>query len=286
MRPGVSAAAPLGPYSEVFGGFADAVTAHRCNAATGTIALRVAGSGRTIASTARTVSVMIELPGEGQLQRRTPGGWVTDACTLGRLFLDLPGDEFEVRLDGACRLLHLWFEPEVFATLSAAGDERPIAIDALRALDGQPLPTLIPVLCRTLLGGKVDRALAIRALVACSRQASVAQRGPGLTPAVLRRVIAATDHPNRVRSLAELAAIAELSAFHFSRQFRHETNQSPYSFLLRRRVQHAMRHLSRPDEPVDRIAQDMGFTHSSHMGRAFNKAFGMSPAAARRHLLP
>ena len=145
---------------------------------------------------------------------------------------------------------------------------------------------LIPTLCRTLLGGKFDRAIAIRALVACSRQAASRRRLAGLTPSTLRRVVAATDYPDSVASLADLAGIAGLSPFHFSRQFKHETNQSPYSFLLCRRVHHAMRHLARSDDPLDRIAEAAGFTHASHMGRAFNKAFGMSPAAARRHLLP
>jgi AraC family transcriptional regulator len=79
-------------------------------------------------------------------------------------------------------------------------------------------------------------------------------------------------------SLEVLAEVAGLSRFHFARQFRVSTGESPMGYVLRARMERARVLLSRPEHPtIAHIASSLGFADQSHFTRTFRRFFGLTP---------
>jgi AraC family transcriptional regulator len=84
-------------------------------------------------------------------------------------------------------------------------------------------------------------------------------------------------------ALHELAALARVSVRHFERAFRQSLGVPPHTYVLERRVSAARDLLlSQPTLTVEQIAQQVGFSSSSHLGSVFSRQTGYSPATFRR----
>jgi AraC-like DNA-binding protein/predicted transcriptional regulator YdeE len=83
--------------------------------------------------------------------------------------------------------------------------------------------------------------------------------------------------------LHDLAALVDLSPFHFQRLFARELGESPAQCVNRVRLERAA-HMCRAnsDLSMSELATDCGFSSPATFSRAFSKAFGMSPAAFSR----
>ncbi|HQT62409.1 MAG TPA: GlxA family transcriptional regulator [Acidiphilium sp.] len=92
----------------------------------------------------------------------------------------------------------------------------------------------------------------------------------------------ARDHLHEALPIERLAEAARLSVRQFGRAFRRETGETPAKAVERLRVEAARVRLQEGSEPVELIAQAVGFTDPERMRRAFVKLFGMSPQAVRR----
>lgn len=90
------------------------------------------------------------------------------------------------------------------------------------------------------------------------------------------------DEQIRLECLAELVG---LSRFQLSRSFKAATGQSPYQFLLERRIARARGLLAMQSESLAGIAYSCGFASQSHMTDVFRKAFKMSPGRYRQSRL-
>ena len=100
----------------------------------------------------------------------------------------------------------------------------------------------------------------------------------GLEPRALRRVRAYIDeNVGRPISLEDLANVAGVSRFHFARQFRASTGESPMGFVLRARIERGKVRLRERDVTVSRIATELGFADQSHFTRTFRRLVGTSP---------
>lgn len=97
---------------------------------------------------------------------------------------------------------------------------------------------------------------------------------------VFREVEATLDQPLRV---ADLGRIVGLSLFHFSREFRRVTGQSPYAFILSRRIARGAHLLATTQLPISEIARKVGFKTHAHFTNAFAKGLGMTPRRYRLH---
>jgi AraC family transcriptional regulator len=78
-------------------------------------------------------------------------------------------------------------------------------------------------------------------------------------------------------SLAELAAVADLSPMHFARLFRRSVGVSPRQYVLRRRIVRAQALLSLTRHRLVDIALAVGFSSQSHMTALFSRCLGISP---------
>jgi AraC family transcriptional regulator len=81
--------------------------------------------------------------------------------------------------------------------------------------------------------------------------------------------------------LAEAAAQAGLSSFHFLRVFRAVLGVTPHQYLIRARLRRAARLLADPARSITDIALDVGFADLSNFVRTFHRAAGVSPGAFR-----
>jgi AraC family transcriptional regulator len=80
----------------------------------------------------------------------------------------------------------------------------------------------------------------------------------------------------------DLATIAGLSPFHFSRAFRDSFGDSPHSYLLRRRIERSQGLMLTTNATLADIALDCGLVDQAHFGKLFRRLVGESPGAWRR----
>nr|WP_246407846.1 AraC family transcriptional regulator [Microvirga lupini] len=90
------------------------------------------------------------------------------------------------------------------------------------------------------------------------------------------------DNIHRQITLAELAAAANLSAFHFARRFKAATGQTPLRFIAERRVVEAKKRLRSGVMPLAQVALECGYTGQSHFTTAFKAVTGVTPGIYRR----
>ena len=104
----------------------------------------------------------------------------------------------------------------------------------------------------------------------------------GLPPAAMRRVDEYMEaHLCENIELSMLAAIANLSVFHFAREFKRSTGLSPHTYLVRKRVERAKNMLARTNCSLTEIALAVGFSDQSHLARHFRKIVGSTPKQFR-----
>ena len=103
-----------------------------------------------------------------------------------------------------------------------------------------------------------------------------------LDPRTLARVAEAVEaRLDETLTLADLAAVAGLSTFHFARSFRAATGLAPHQYVLARRIDLAKRLVLTTAEPVQEIAWSAGFENVSHFRRQFAAQIGVLPGALR-----
>ncbi|MEU5737693.1 helix-turn-helix transcriptional regulator [Streptomyces tendae] len=78
-----------------------------------------------------------------------------------------------------------------------------------------------------------------------------------------------------------LARVALMSAGHFSRSFRAAYGETPYSYLMTRRIERAMALLRRGDMSVTEVCFAVGCTSLGSFSSRFTELVGESPSAYR-----
>jgi AraC-like DNA-binding protein len=79
-----------------------------------------------------------------------------------------------------------------------------------------------------------------------------------------------------------LARDAHMSAGHFSRQFRLAYGESPYGYLMTRRIERAMALLRRGELSVTEVCFEVGSSSLGTFSTRFTELVGMPPSAYRR----
>jgi AraC-like DNA-binding protein len=80
-----------------------------------------------------------------------------------------------------------------------------------------------------------------------------------------------------------LARGAHMSAGHLSREFRLAYGESPYGYLMTRRIERAMALLRRGDLSVTEVCLAVGCSSLGSFSSRFKQLVGMPPSSYRRH---
>lgn len=100
---------------------------------------------------------------------------------------------------------------------------------------------------------------------------------------LLRRVRDRMDREYAQRlDVDSLARGVHMSAGHLSRRFREAFGESPYSYLMTRRVERAMALLRRGDLSVTDVCFEAGFTSMGTFSTRFTELVGVPPCLYRR----
>lgn len=106
--------------------------------------------------------------------------------------------------------------------------------------------------------------------------------GPPSDLVLLRRAKDRIDreyaHPLDVESIARAVG---MSAGHFSRRFRQEFGEPPYSYLMTRRIERAMVLLRRGEHTVTDVCFAVGFSSLGTFSTRFSELVGVSPSEYR-----
>jgi len=85
----------------------------------------------------------------------------------------------------------------------------------------------------------------------------------------------------RPLDVAELARAAFMSTAHFSRQFRAAYGETPYGYLMTRRIERAKLLLRRGDLSVTEVCLEVGCTSLGSFSARFTEMAGQTPTAYR-----
>lgn len=209
----------------------------------------------------------------------------------GAITLMPQGASSDWQIDGTFAFLHLYIPDAILRAFAAETlDAAPAAVDLPEITFAQDpallgaLPALAeataPLTARAALNEVLHRLLAAPGW----QGLRPARASGGLPPATLRRLRDHVDaHLDQPLRLADLAAVAGLSEFHFHRAFRATTGLTPQAFLDRARIARAEA-LITAATPLAEVAAACGFAHHSHLTRTFRKARGVTPSAWRAAL--
>jgi AraC family transcriptional regulator len=107
----------------------------------------------------------------------------------------------------------------------------------------------------------------------------------GLSLERLKRVYDYIEaHLNDRLTLTDLASIACLSPYHFSRSFKRAVGIGPARYVIQRRLERAKTLMRRTNQPLAMIAQEVGFVDQSHLICVFRRETGVTPGHFRAAL--
>jgi len=126
--------------------------------------------------------------------------------------------------------------------------------------------------------------LALAAYLLRDRHARAPEHvGGGLPPRRLRRVTAyIEDNLASDLSLADLTAVAGVSASHFQLLFKQSVGLPVHRYIIHRRVDRAIALLRIGALPMSEIALEAGFANQSHLARCMRRVAGITPSDVRR----
>lgn len=162
-----------------------------------------------------------------------------------------------------------------FRGMAALSD--PVGTSLMRSLgamadggDAQDWPLLMDT---------IGASLALRLMQVMGANVRISRLPTGRMSRVMDYI---NDHLDRVLTLDELSQVAGLSMFHFARQFKRETGESPHEYVLRTRVAKAVSLARIGATPLSIIALACGFSSQAHMTKAIKAKTGATPGQHQR----
>lgn len=216
--------------------------------------------------------------GTRRLDRYCNGGWP------GAVSVMPAGQWSDWEITTAFRFVHFHLPDDTLRAAYARTIDRDARLLDIREVTQDHDPAMMHPLAqmaRAALNGDVLQAdVAAAELIASLPERTITLKG-GLSPRQLSLVdewIAV--HLGEAIRLADLAAVADLSEFHFHRMFFATRGTSPHRWVQSRRIDAAKILLS-GGEPIAAIAASCGFSGQSHLTRVFKAETGTTPAAYR-----
>lgn len=86
------------------------------------------------------------------------------------------------------------------------------------------------------------------------------------------------EHFSEPLNIDDMAKEIGMSKFHFFRLFKQVFNQSPYQYLLQKRLRYAVVLLKKGNTSISEIAMETGFSDIYAFSKAFKNTYGVSPS--------
>jgi AraC family transcriptional regulator len=206
------------------------------------------------------------------------------------------GSPARYRWSGCMDTLNIYLEPGLVARVAADEFGLDTARLAVPPLDSLDLPHLRAAmlavndeLTAEAAGGRVAaeslaNILAVHLIrhVLAPRQLE-RKRDGALPKGRLRAVVEyLEEHLDASLSLGQLAAVARLSPYHFSRQFKQATGLPPHQYVITRRIERVRDQLqSGTDLSLAEVAVRAGFSDQSQFSNHFKRIVGVTPGEFR-----
>jgi AraC family transcriptional regulator len=137
-----------------------------------------------------------------------------------------------------------------------------------------------------ILADALNTALAVQVMRRfVDRSALLRAPSNGLSRERLKRVRDYIEtHLDDRLTLTDLAGVACLSPYHFSRSFKQAAGVGPQRYVMQRRLERAKTLMRRTNQPLASIAQEAGFVDQSHLTSMFRRETGVTPGRYRAAL--
>jgi AraC family transcriptional regulator len=127
-------------------------------------------------------------------------------------------------------------------------------------------------------GEALSLALASRVASLCASMPGSQRRAATLSSKQLGRI---TEHIGKNLSeeltIDRLAALVNMSPFHFARCFKQTAGMTPHQFVTRERILRAREMLVSGEQTIGEIAMALGFASQSHFADVYRRITGSSP---------
>ena len=248
------------------------------------------------------VGIVVRGSDEGPVTCKVAGSWKSAWPTTGSIWLRPTGvNSDEARIDSAnLQVLHLYLPTGVFTGLMDDYNLPAVPGRSIRYSCGVQdglinqigLSVLSEMTCATAAGRMLveTSSLLLAARLAHSHSETELIRSPigsghRLDGGRLRRVLAyIEEHLAEDITVTDLANVACLSVFHFTRAFAATMGVPPHRYVSRRRLESAKTMIATGGASLSEIAFNCQFSSQSSFTRAFRRATGMTPNEYRRTL--
>ncbi len=259
------------------------------------------GNGPVPAAPHTKISIILRGPDEGVAALKVAGTWQTARPTTGKVWLwpiEAKVDEYENRIASPMELLHLFVPNVAFARLTDDYNLPPMPERSIRHSCGVQddvihqigLAVMSEMMSPTAAGRMfVETASLLLAARLAHVHSETALNWPPIRSHApldqrrLNRVLAyIEEHLADEITVENLASVACLSVFHFTRVFAATVGVPPHRYVSQRRLEIAREMIVTGRGSLCEIARATQFSSQSSFARAFRRATGMTPAEFRR----
>jgi AraC family transcriptional regulator len=131
-------------------------------------------------------------------------------------------------------------------------------------------------------GEGLSLALASRVASLCATIPDPKRCAPTLAPKQVQHVtdFIRTNLPHGL-TIERLAALVNMSPFHFARCFRQTLGMTPHQFVTRERIERARTMIAEGRQTIGDIAMALGFASASHFADVYRRVTGSTPRRTR-----